>query len=492
MKVQEYAQHDGLGLAELIRKKQVSRPEVVEAGLLAIHTANATLNAVIESYEQEARAAAHAPIDPNSPFAGVPFLLKDIGSHDANVRFELGSRLAQGLRSPPFASELVRRFRAAGVVVLGRTNVPEFGSSCTTEPRFHGATRNPWNPDRTSGGSSGGAAAAVASGMVPIAHANDAGGSIRVPASCCGLFGLKPSRNLNPVGPDAALPLNGLAAEHIVSRSVRDTAAMLDATAGPDVGAWCFTPRLAGSYLEEACVPPGRLRIALNLVPCFPPGRIDSEIIELTLASAGLCKSLGHEVEEIGALFEPSPALEAFGIIWMTSLRAALEAIAGLSGKAVNADTVEPHIFLAWHDAEQITASRLQWALEQLNVISRAYGSVFERFDVILTPLLSSEPFPLGMIANIPSERFQDWFQGMCRHSPFTASANAAGIPAMSVPLGWTRSGLPVGSHFLAGLGNELTLLRLAMQLEAAQPWIGRKPLYHVTNSAAFAETPTK
>jgi amidase len=484
MRLDEYALHDGLGLADLIRRKEISRIDVIEAALNAVHVANPALNAVIEVYEEASRAAARGPCNPSAPFAGVPFLLKDIGSHDADVRFEMGSRLAQGLRAPPFASELVHRFRASGVTVLGRTNIPEFGSSCTTEPYLYGPTHNPWNLKRTPGGSSGGAAAAIASGVVPIAHANDAGGSIRVPASCCGLFGLKPSRNLNPVGPDAAHPVNGFAAEHILARTVRDSAAMLDATAGPDAGAWCYTPRLAGSYLEDARRPTGRLRIALNLAPRFPPAPIDAEILDLTRATAHLCASLGHEVEEAGPEFDPDPMLEAFSTIWMTGLRAALEGISALTQRAVSADTVEPHLLAAWRDAAMIPAVRLQLALEQMNTLARAYGRLFQNYDVLLSPLLSTEPFPLGEVSTLPTEHFHEWFVGMSRHSPFTASVNAAGVPAMSVPLGMTRSGLPVGSHFVAALGNESILLRLATQLESAQPWMGRRPAHHVANLA--------
>jgi len=487
MNLDDYARQDALGLAELIRTQRVSRTEVIEAALEAIELANPALNAIIEVYADAAHAAARAPVEPAATFAGVPFLLKDIGSHDANVRFEMGSRLTQGLKAPPFASELVNRFRATGLVVIGRTNIPELGSSCSTEPYLYGPTRNPWQLDRSPGGSSGGAAAAVAAGIVPIAHANDAGGSIRVPAASCGLFGLKPSRNLNPVGPDAALALNGLAAELIVSRSVRDTAAMLDATAGPDPGAWCYTPRFSGSYLEEAARPPKKLRIALQLGSLFPPTRIDPEILELTRAAARLCESLGHTIEEAAPEWDVEPVMDAFCTIWMTNLRAALEALSTITQRAVSEDTVEPHVLAAWRDAKMTPAARLQWALEQLNTPARAYGRLFQRYDVLLSPLLSTEPFPLGEVGKIPARHFRDWFIEMSRLSPFTAPVNAAGIPAMSVPLGWSRAGLPVGVHFVAALGEEPTLLKLAMQLEAAQPWSGREPSHHVARLARGA-----
>ncbi len=479
MNLEEYSRYDGLGLAQLVHEGQISRRELALAGLKAIAAANPALNAVIETYDHAADAAA-PEVSRDAPFAGVPFLLKDIGSHDADVRFELGSRLAAGLKAPPFASELVNRFRKSGVTILGRTNIPELGSSCTTEPVLYGPTRNPWNLHRTPGGSSGGAAAAVASGMVPIAHANDAGGSIRWPASCCAVFGLKPSRNLNPMGPDAALAVNGLAAEHIVSRTVRDSAAMLDVTAGPDVGAWCHTPRLAGSYLEAMQRPPGRLRIALDLVASFPATTVDAEVVAAIRSTAKLCESLGHEVEEATVAFDHAAVLEAFSIIWSTGLCAAVEFIAKLTGRAAGADTLEPHLLAACRDGGSISAARLQGALEQMNTVARAYGRMFQNYDVILTPAGASEPFPLGVIGKIKTDTFYDWFIGMCSHCPFLSSVNIAGVPAMSVPLGWSSRGLPIGSHFVATMGAEPLLLQLAAQLESARPWIHRRPGHHV------------
>jgi amidase len=485
MRLSEYANFDGLGLAHLVRKKEVSRRELAQVALRAIHAANPALNAIIETYDPAGTVAADAEGDAVGAFAGVPFLLKDIGSHDANVTFELGSRLAKGLRAPPFPSELVRRFHTSGVTILGRTNIPELGSSCTTEPLLHGPTRNPWNLERTPGGSSGGSAAAVAAGIVPLAHANDAGGSIRWPAACCGLFGLKPSRNLNPHGPDAALAVNGLAAEHVVTRSVRDSAAMLDVTAGPDTGAWCYTPRLSGSYLKELLNPVGTLRIALDLNARFPPTRLDPEIVAATRKSAELCHSLGHHVNEASVEFDHEPVLEAFSIIWASGLRAAVEGLSSLTGRPVSHDTVEPHIMAAYRDAATMSAARLQWALDQMNTVARAYGKLFQSYDVLLSPVSSTEPFPIGALAGLPTERFYDWFIGMCSHCPFTSAVNIAGVPAMSVPLNWSKSGLPLGSHFVAALGAEALLLRLAAQLEAAQPWIQRLPTHHVSRLEA-------
>lgn len=480
MNFTEYSSYDGLGLAELVKKGQTSQHELALTALRAIAVLNPQLNAVIESYETAVSRPGPAA-GSQAVFSGVPFLLKDIGSHDANVKFELGSRLTAGLMSPPYRSELVNRFYAAGVNVVGRTTVPELGSSCTTESKLHGATRNPWNLERTAGGSSGGAAAAVASGMVPIAHANDAGGSIRWPAACCGLFGLKPSRNLNPVGPDVHLALNGIAAEHILSKSVRDTAAMLDVTAGPDVGAWCYTPRYQGSYLEALQQSPGKLRIGINLTPIFPPTNISRIVSESILETGRLCESLGHSVEMSTFNFDHEMMLEAFSIIWSTSLANAVEGLSALTGRPANEDYLEPHVLVAVRDAMKLPSTKVLWALDQMNHVARAYGAYFEKYDVMLTPAGSDEPFEIGKIAKIPTASFYDWFVELCKNCPFLSTANIAGIPAMSVPLSWSTSGLPIGSHFLGKLGSEKMLLQLAAQLEQAKPWIEMVPPHHIS-----------
>ncbi|MCC6827271.1 MAG: amidase [Novosphingobium sp.] len=479
MDLKDYTRFDGLGLADLVQRGEVSAAELAQTGLEAIARVNPQVNAVIESYADAPAKAAPAK---DAPFAGVPFLIKDIGSHDAGGLCELGSRLTKGMQAPPFASELVNRFRAAGVTVLGRSNIPEFGSSCTTEPVLHGPTRNPWNLERTSGGSSGGAAAAVASGMVPIAHANDAGGSIRWPAACCGLVGLKPSRNLNPVGPDSALALHGLACEHIVSRSVRDTAAMLDATAGPDAGAWCYTPRLDGSYLEQSRRAPGRLRIALDLDPRFPPTTLEPEVITAIHDTAKLCEDMGHIVEEARLEFDHEAMLRAFATIWSTDLRAGVEMLSRMTGRPIGLDTLEPHVYAAWRDTASVSGTDFIGALAQMNSVARAYGRLFTQYDVMLTPAGRMAPFELGRIGKIPTDTFFEWFVGMCEHCPFLSTVNIAGIPGLSLPLGWSADGLPIGSHFVAPQGHELRLLQLATQLETARPWADRRAPVHAAN----------
>lgn len=472
MNLAEYSEFDGLGLAALVQSGQVSVVELAETAISAIDALNPSVNAVIEVYRDQAKKAAMAPSQ--GAFAGVPFLLKDIGAHDAGVINELGSRLTAGLRAPSFASELVTRFRSTGLTILGRTNVPELGSSCSTEPLLHGATRNPWNLDMSPGGSSGGAAAAVASGMVPIAHANDAGGSIRWPAACCGLVGLKPSRNLNPVGPDMALPVSGFAAEHIVSKTVRDTAAMLDATAGPESGAWCYTPRFDGSYLEALDAPSDRLRIGFSLNAKFPPTTLHPEVVAGTHAAANLCESLGHYVTEADLQFDYETLLDAFRIIWMVNLRGSVEMLSAITGRAPSDKTLEPHVLAAYRDSEQVPASKFARALDHMNIASRAYGAYFDRFDVLLTPAGAQPPFPIGKIPMLPSETFEEFFMAMCAHCPFLSTVNIAGVTGLSLPIHWSADGLPVGSHFVARQGGELTLLKLAAELEIAQPWNSR------------------
>lgn len=480
----EYARHDALGLAELVRRGDVSRRELAETGLAAIAALNPSLNAVIEVYADAAKKLDDTKDAENRPFYGVPFLLKDIGSHDASVTNELGSRLTKGLKAPPFASELVNRFHASGVTVLGRTNIPELGTSCSTEPLLYGPTHNPWDLERSPGGSSGGAAAAVASGMVPIAHANDAGGSIRWPAACCGLVGLKPSRNLNPTGPDTALQVNGFAAEHIVSRTVRDTAAMLDATAGPDSGAWCYTPRLAGSYLAETMQPPGRLRIGMVTHTNFPPTDLAPTVLDATRQAGALCESLGHDVEEARFDFDGDTLVRANYIIWASGIRHGILELSKITGREISADTIEPHNLGAFEAGAEMTATDLHWALNQLNTIARAYGAFFEKYDVMLNSTGSMEPFKLGMLQSLPAPTFFDWYVAMMRTCPYTTSANMAGVPAISLPVVHGASGLPIGSHCLARLGGEATLLRLAAQIETAVRWTDRRPPCHLSTLA--------
>ena len=291
----EYVNYDGLGLAELVRTREVAATEILEAAITRIERLNPTLNAVVTKVYDAARAEAQA-LDADAPFAGVPFLLKDLGGAQAGVPLSAGSRFFAHAAAPADA-EIVKRHKRAGLMILGRTNTPEFGLSATTEPVLFGPTRNPWDPTRTAGGSSGGSAAAVAVRMVPLAHASDGGGSIRIPASCCGLFGMKTTRNRNTLAPYAGESLAGCSVEHVVARSVRDSAAALDATAGPAPGDPYFAPPPARPFLDEVGTPPERLRIALA-TEAFGGAPVHPDCVAAAEGAARLCQQLGHVVEE--------------------------------------------------------------------------------------------------------------------------------------------------------------------------------------------------
>ncbi len=476
MNLAEYARHDALDLATLVRRREVKPSELAHLALAAIAQLNPALNAVIESFADRADLA-DAQARDNCPFAGVPFLLKDLVCHEAGVRNEMGSRLAQGLIAPN-ETDLAARFKRAGVTILGRSNAPEFGCSATTEPVLYGPTRNPWDLARSSGGSSGGSAAAVAAGIVPIAHANDGGGSIRIPASCCGLVGLKPSRNLNPVGPDTGLALGGFGVEHIVSRSVRDTAAMLDQTAGPGVGEWYYTPRTSECFLGETMTDPGRLRIALNLTPWLPV-TIEREVIEAIEDVARLCEDLGHVVEIARFDLSAERLVRSNVTIWAGYLAGWIDHVAAAAGRRPSLKTLEATTLRAYDYGKTLKAVDLIAALDYANVIGRTAGAFFEGYDVMLMPTLATPAPKLGLLnANDPDLSFADWFARNMNFAPFCQVFNASGQPAISLPLAMSSAGLPIGAMFAARLAGEPLLLRLASQLEQARPWCHRRPAH--------------
>lgn len=474
MNLAEYARHDALSLADLVRRREVKPSELARLALAAIEQLNPVLNAVIETYPDRAAKADAQPYD-NRPFAGVPFLMKDMVCHEAGATHEMGSRLARGM-VVPHETDLAARFRCSGVTVIGRSNVPEFGCSATTEPLLYGPTRNPWDTTRSSGGSSGGSAAAVAAGIVPIAHANDGGGSIRIPAACCGLVGLKPSRNLNPVGPDTGLALGGLGVEHIVSRSVRDTAAMLDQTAGPGIGEWYYTPRTTESFLGETFKPPGRLRIALNLVP-WVPAPLDPEVTAAIEDVAKLCAALGHEVTAARFDLDTAGLIRCNEVIWSSYLTGFVNGVAAVTGRKPSLDTLEATTLRGYEHGKTMSGPDLVAALEYANRVARESGHFFERYDVMLMPTQAYPAPRLGMLdANDPKLSFVDWFTKIMGFAPFCQVFNLSGQPAITLPLAWTAAGIPIGAMFAAPLAQEPRLLRLASQLEQARPWRQRVP----------------
>jgi amidase len=470
----ELGMMDGTAQAELVRRGEVTPLELVEAAIERVERLDPALNAVVTpAFDLALEAAGRVG---GGPFAGVPFLLKDLAAEWAGVRFTEGSAFLRHHVSG-FDSELVRRHRRAGLVLLGKTNTPEFGMLPTCEPTLFGPTRNPWDPTRTTGGSSGGSAAAVAAGMVPMAHANDLGGSIRYPASCCGLFGLKPTRARNPFGPEYGEVLGGMAVEHAVTRSVRDSAALLDATAGPDLGDPYPAPPPSRPFLREVGADPGRLRIAFS-ARAAEGQPVHPDCLAALRDAVELCAGLGHELVE-----RDLPGLTPrVGAAIGTAYRAALAWIVAYwtrrTGRPPGEGELDPFTRAWWEEGRRLTAADYLLALDDLRAFARVVARFFagDRFDAWLTPTLSEPPVPLGEIVSTQAEPLR----AAERSRTFVAFpgvvANVTGSPAMSVPLYWNAAGLPIGVHFLGRFGDEATLLRLASQLERARPWAARRP----------------
>ncbi len=475
-----------------MRRGEVTSAELVDTAIARIDRLNPSLNAVIHRMDQSAKDAARAPGD--GPFAGVPLLVKDLMLTMKGEPFRCGSAFLRDYR-PAVDSELITRYRQAGFVFLGKTNTPEFGLTPFTEPAVFGPTRNPWDPARTSGGSSGGSAAAVAAGMVPIATGGDGGGSIRIPASCCGLFGLKPTRGRTPVGPSVGEAWRGAVVDHVLTRSVRDSAAALDATAGPDSGAPYFAAPVEGTWLGESGRAPGRLRIALTEMPWLG-NEVHPDCSAALRETAGLLESLGHTVEEASPEFDGEGFARAFLAMIVVELRTdlvELEVVLGRKGKFAE---FEPATWALSLLGSAMPAVEYGRAVRLLQRISRQVARFFETYDLLLTPTVATPPFPTGALQPTSRERgllevlgrlgFGEpfrWAGALDQMAekvfdwiPWTPLANASGQPAMSVPLCWNADGLPIGMHFMGKYGDEATLFRLAGQLEQARPWFDRLP----------------
>ena len=463
---------DATAQAELVRRKEIKPIELVDAAIERIERLNPRLNAVVTPMYDEARRVASGPL-PDGPFTGVPFLLKDLTAEYAGARMTEGSAFLQDYVSRE-DSELTRRFKRAGLVVLGKTNTPELGLLPTTEPRLFGPSRNPWDTSRTTGGSSGGSAAAVASGMVPAAHGNDGGGSIRIPASCCGLVGLKPTRARTPVGPSVGDIMNGLAIDHALTRSVRDSAALLDATSGPDLGDPYWAPPPARPFRQEVGADPGRLRIAFTTRTATDVP-VHADCVAAVRDAAALCASLGHTVEEAAPEVSGDLLSQCFIAVWSSGCAWALESLAMLTGQTPGPEHVEPLTWALYEMGRRQTAPAYLTALTMLQIVARQVARFFTRHDVWLTPTLGEPPVPLGTFDATPDNPLAGLFRAAA-FVPFTPIGNVTGQPAMSVPLFWNAAGLPIGTHFVGRFGDEATLFRLAAQLEAARPWIDRRP----------------
>ena len=476
MSIDELAFLDATAQAELVRRREVTPAEMVDAAIERIERLNPELNAVITPLFERAREAAlTASVD--APFAGVPFLLKDIVAEYEGTPLSEGSALLAGHYISPQDSEVVRRYRAAGLIILGKTNTPEFALMPTTEPRQFGATRNPWNTEMTTGGSSGGSAAAVASGMVAAAHGNDGGGSIRVPSSCCGLVGLKPTRGRNSLGPEIGDAANGLLCDHVLTRSVRDSAAILDATAGQLPGDPYFPAPPERPFAAELERPPERLRIGFGTVPLNgPPAHPDC--VAAVESAARLCEELGHDVVEASPSLDGKRLFRAFGNVWAGFLCWAVEDWARRSGRNPVEALFEPATWRTYLHGQRLSSGAYLLAVQDVQRASRDAAAFFTDHDVWLTPTLAQPPVPLGYFDYTPETRDQH-IARLGEYTAFTLIANASGRPAISLPLDWNKDGLPIGVQLLGRYGDEATLIRMAAQLEQARPWSGRRPPVH-------------
>ncbi|HTO71123.1 MAG TPA: amidase [Myxococcota bacterium] len=470
--MREYESYDALGLAELVRKGDVTPAELLDAALARVSARDHELRAVNMDFEPLARRALAAGL-PDGPFRGVPFLLKDLHAQVAGERLTFGSRLFANFVSDT-DSELVVRYRRAGLVVFGRTASPELGLTATTESALFGDTHNPWSLGRTPGGSSGGASAAVAAGILPAAHASDGGGSIRIPASCCGLFGMKPTRARVPMGPHAGEGWGGMSTAHAVTRSVRDSAALLDATQGPDLGAPYHAPAPHRPYLEEVSEAPGALHIAVQTTT-FNGAPTDPECAAVALDAAKLCESLGHRVEGATLKIDREALARATQVLIGANVQATTEPAAAALGRPLGPELVEPVTLAIVEAARSATAADYAKAVRTIHAVGRAVETFFTRFDVLLTPTMAMQPARLGELAlsNAPGAAYGE---KLARCVGYTSLFNSSGNPAMSVPLGTASDGLPLGVQFAARFGDEATLFRLAGQLERARPWAHRRP----------------
>jgi amidase len=463
---------DATALAKLIQKKEIKAEELVEIFIERIEKINPKLNAVVTPMYEEARQAVRETI-PDGPFAGVPFLIKDLLASYRGVRMTSGTKNLQHFITE-HDSELVSRYKKAGFITLGKTNTPELGQMPTTESRFLGPCRNPWNLNHTTGGSSGGSAAAVASGMISVAHGNDGGGSIRIPASCCGVFGLKPTRGRNPLGPDYGDIMSGLVAEHVLTRSVRDSAAILDATMGFDVGDPYCAPNPTRVFKKEVGKKPGRLRIAFT-EQTLRGDAVDKDCQKSLKDAVQLCSDLGHELMETRPDLDAQLLGRSFTVIWAANCVSDIENISRLAGKKPSPDDYEPITWGLYEMGKTISGADYLSAVQNLQKISRQVGRFFLDYDIFMTPTLGEPPVVLGTFDSPADDPLKGWRRSG-RFAPFTPICNATGQPAMSVPLYWNDDGLPIGTHFMGRFGDEATLFRLAAQLEKARPWKRRRP----------------
>jgi Asp-tRNA(Asn)/Glu-tRNA(Gln) amidotransferase A subunit family amidase len=464
----DYRAQDAVGLSDLIRRGEITAKEALEAAIARAEAVNGKINAITLNMHETAFAAASGPLR-DGPLAGAPFLLKDLSAYVGGVPTSAGSRLFAA--SPAAADNaVVAAYRAAGLTIFGKTNTPEFGLEPVTEPELFGPSRNPWDLERTPGGSSGGAAAAVAAGIVPAAHASDGGGSIRIPASCCGLFGMKPSRGRVSLAP-ANEGWGGFSIQHVVSRSVRDSAALLDVISVPQPGDpyWAAPP--PRPFAAEVSQPPGAMRIAFT-TQSIAAEAIDPECAEAVREAARLCESLGHHVEEIALDWDYEPVREAAGVVVAANIATLLNNEAARRGRPIAGDEIESYTMALYDRGRGIAATDYIRALQTAHAFGRLVARLFLGFDVLLSSTLGLPPPPVGWLRGGGPRAYQ---KRVFDFMPNTQAFNITGQPAMTVPLAWSDAGLPLGVQFVGQPAGEGTLFRLAAQLEVARPWVDRR-----------------
>ena len=466
----EYENYDALGLAELVRNGEVTATELLDAAIARAEMRNPTVNAIVDKLYDHGRDTIAAGL-PDGPFTGVPYLLKDIGGVLGGYVQTRGSRFFDDL-VPPEDSVIVKRGKRAGLVIFGKTNTPELGLSLTCEPQLFGPSRNPWDLERTPGGSSGGSSAAVAAYIVPMASGGDGFGSIRAPASCCGLVGLKPTRARNTQDPYSGEGNAGQTTEHALTRSVRDSAALLDATAGPGSGDPYVAPPPARPFLDEVGADPGRLRIAMtSRAPNGAP--VESQVLDVFESAARLLRDLGHDVEEADPDIDRESVIPTFRTISAANVAATLRSHP--AGKKAGLSNVERVTAAAAKLGEEMSGADYVQATQAAHRLGRRMAAFHQSYDVLLTPALGTLPPRLGWI-DMMLEDADEYWNRVFSFSPFTVWFNITGQPGITLPMGVNETGLPISVQLVAPYGDEATLIRLAAQLETARPWTDRRP----------------
>lgn len=480
MNLAEYSCCDGVALANLVRKREVSPKELAQLFAEASEKVNPKVNAIIETYHDRVETLADQII-PAGPFFGVPFLMKDIGAGEQGRLQENGSRLMKG-QVKEKDSFLTTLFKKAGLNLLGRTTTPEFALGISTESVLNGETRNPWNPELMAGGSSGGSAAAIAAGIVPLAHGSDNGGSIRIPASACGLVGLKPSRGRVTFGPDFGEVWPGMLQEFVLSRTVRDTATMLDAVSQPVLGDPFIIIQPNQPYAQEVNTPAENLQIAWTKESWQPHSSVNSEVIHCVEKVVSECERAGHKLVEASPVFDYEEYLHATCIAWAFGVYAGIDMLAASTGRTISEENLEP-VFLSFYEySKGLTGADMMMADFVLNKFRRNFGKFFEQYDMLITPTLTKLPEPLGKYTKMRTDIDYLGYMRLCDETRVhTTAANVTGQPALTLPLGNSQSDLPIGIQFMARFGQESALIRLASLLEKEMPWYDRLPPIHAS-----------